>query len=56
MRVDKRKVALIGTGMVGMSYAYAMLNQSVCDEMVLIDVNKSNVQYHVIMLLKLSRS
>lgn len=40
MRVDNRKVALIGTGMVGMSYAYAMLNQSACDELVLIDVNK----------------
>ena len=40
MRVDNRKVALIGTGMVGMSYAYAMLNQSACDELVLIDVNR----------------
>lgn len=41
MRKDKRKVALIGTGMVGMSYAYALLNQNVCDELVLIDVNKN---------------
>ena len=40
MRVDNRKVALIGTGMVGMSYAYGMLNQSACDELVLIDVNR----------------
>lgn len=40
MRTDKRKIALIGTGMVGMSYAYALLNQNVCDELVLIDVNK----------------
>ena len=40
MKVDNRKVALIGTGMVGMSYAYAMLNQSACDELVLIDVNR----------------
>lgn len=40
MRNDKRKIALIGTGMVGMSYAYALLNQNVCDELVLIDVNK----------------
>ncbi len=36
---DKRKVAIVGTGMVGMSYAYAMLNQSACDELVLIDLN-----------------
>lgn len=44
MRADKRKVALIGTGMVGMSYAYALLNQSVCDELVLIDVNKKRAE------------
>ncbi len=35
----KRKVVLIGTGMVGMSFAYAALNQSICDELVLIDLN-----------------
>ena len=40
MSYDKRKVALVGTGMVGMSYAYALLNQSICDELVLIDINK----------------
>lgn len=40
MRPDKRKIALVGTGMVGMSYAYSLLNQNVCDELVLIDVNK----------------
>lgn len=44
MRTDKRKIALIGTGMVGMSYAYAMLNQNVCDELVLIDVNKERAE------------
>ena len=36
---EKRKVAIVGTGMVGMSYAYAMLNQGACDELVLIDIN-----------------
>ena len=40
MKQDNRKIALIGTGMVGMSYAYAMLNQNVCDELILIDINK----------------
>lgn len=40
MRIDKRKVALVGCGMVGMSYAYSLLNQTVCDELVLIDLNK----------------
>ncbi len=37
--MDNRKVVLIGTGMVGMSFAYAALNQNVCDELVLIDIN-----------------
>ena len=39
MANNNRKVVLIGTGMVGMSFAYAALNQSVCDELVLIDLN-----------------
>ena len=37
---NKKKVVLIGTGMVGMSFAYAALNQNLCDELVLIDINK----------------
>lgn len=37
---DKRKIVLVGTGMVGMSYAYALLNQNLCDELVLIDIDK----------------
>lgn len=44
MRADKRKVVLVGTGMVGMSYAYCLLNQTVCDELVLIDVNKKKAE------------
>jgi len=40
MQTDNRKIALIGTGMVGMSYAYAMLNKNSCDELVLIDIDK----------------
>ncbi len=41
MKRDNRKIVLIGTGMVGMSYAYAVLNQNVCDELVLIDINRN---------------
>lgn len=37
---DIRRVVLIGTGFVGMSYAYSMLNQGVVEEFVLIDLNK----------------
>ena len=38
--VEKRKVVIIGTGFVGMSTAYALLNQGGINELVLIDVNK----------------
>lgn len=44
MRTDKRKVALVGTGMVGMSYAYSLLNQNVCDELVLLDIDKKRAE------------
>lgn len=36
-----KKVAIIGTGFVGMSFAYAMLCDGTCDELVLIDINKT---------------
>lgn len=44
MRDDKRKVALIGTGMVGMSYVFAMLNRNICDEVVLVDLNAERAE------------
>lgn len=34
------RVALIGTGFVGSSYAFALLNQGITEELVLIDLNK----------------
>ena len=41
MNADRRKVVLIGTGMVGMSFAYSLVNQgSICNELVLIDIDK----------------
>lgn len=40
----KSKVAIIGTGMVGMSYAYSMVNQGICEELVLIDINKEKTE------------
>ena len=38
--MKKRKVVLVGTGFVGMSMAYAMLNRGGVDELILIDINK----------------
>lgn len=39
-KADLKKVALVGTGFVGMSFAYALLNSGECDQLVLIDINK----------------
>lgn len=41
---DSKKVAIVGVGMVGMSFAYALLNQNICDELCLIDINKSRAE------------
>lgn len=41
--INSKKVVLIGTGMVGMSFAYSALNQNLCDELVLIDINEKRV-------------
>ena len=38
----KNKVAIVGTGFVGASYGYSLVNQGLVDELVLIDVNKDN--------------
>ncbi|MEO0510539.1 MAG: L-lactate dehydrogenase [Verrucomicrobiota bacterium] len=44
MKRAKKKIALIGTGFVGMSYAYSLLNQGVGDELVLIDMNRDKAE------------
>ncbi len=44
MNDENRKVVIIGTGMVGMSYAYALLNQNACDELVLIDIDRERAE------------
>lgn len=44
MFIDKKKIAVIGVGMVGMSFAYSILNQNICDELCLIDIKKERVK------------
>ena len=39
MQTGTRRVVLVGTGFVGMSFAYSMVNQGGAEELVLIDVN-----------------
>ena len=41
---ESRKVVVIGCGFVGMSYAYSMLNQSACDELVLVDIDAARAE------------
>ncbi|WP_337017922.1 L-lactate dehydrogenase [Oceanobacillus massiliensis] len=36
---EGNKVVLVGTGAVGSSYAYALMNQGICNELVLVDLN-----------------
>lgn len=38
------KVVIVGTGFVGMSYAYAMVNQGTIEELVLIDIDKKKAE------------
>ncbi|MGL5020847.1 MAG: lactate/malate family dehydrogenase, partial [Mycoplasmatales bacterium] len=42
----KQKVVVVGTGMVGASYAYALVNQCLVDELVLIDNKKQTAEAH----------
>ena len=41
---DKRKIGIIGCGSVGMSYAFALLNGGLCNELVLVDKNLSRIK------------
>ena len=40
MFLKRRKVAIVGTGLVGSSTAFSLITQGVCDEVLLIDINK----------------
>ncbi len=41
---EQRKIVIVGAGFVGMSFAYALLNQRACDELVLIDIDKKRAK------------
>ncbi|MGN1400726.1 MAG: L-lactate dehydrogenase [Bacillus sp. (in: firmicutes)] len=45
MKTNKvNRVVLVGTGFVGSSYAYAMLNQGITEEFVLVDLNEQKAE------------
>ena len=42
--LKSRKIAVVGTGLVGSSCAFAMVNQCICDELLLIDINEEKAK------------
>lgn len=44
MAVKSRKIAIVGTGLVGSSCAFALVNQCVCDEILMIDINEERAK------------
>lgn len=40
MKISKSKVAIVGTGLVGSTTAFSLMTQGVCDEVMMIDINK----------------
>ena len=41
------KIVLIGAGDVGVAYAYALVNQGLCDHLAIIDINEEKTWGHV---------
>ncbi|HEE9786620.1 TPA: L-lactate dehydrogenase [Enterobacter soli] len=46
MNTKARKVMIIGAGNVGASAAYALLNQNICEELILVDLNRERAHGH----------
>lgn len=51
MKSTSRKVAVVGTGFVGTSIGYSMINQGLINELVLIDVNQKKAEGEALDLL-----
>lgn len=48
MRIQQSKIVIIGAGNVGVTTAYSMLNQGICDEICLIDLDEKKVRGEVL--------
>ncbi|WP_442971527.1 lactate/malate family dehydrogenase, partial [Romboutsia sp. 1001216sp1] len=44
MCLKLRKIAIVGTGLVGSSCGFALVNQCVCDELLMIDINEEKAK------------
>ena len=40
MKISRRKVAIVGCGLVGSTTAFSLITQGICDEVMMIDINK----------------
>lgn len=40
MKITKKKVAIVGCGLVGATTAFSLVTQGICDEIMMIDINK----------------
>ena len=40
MKMTKKRVAIIGCGLVGSSTAFSLVTQGACDEIMMIDINQ----------------
>lgn len=47
MAVKSRKIAIVGSGLVGSSCAFALVNQCLCDEILMIDINEERAKGEV---------
>lgn len=47
MALKARKVAIVGTGLVGSSTAFSLITQGVCDEILMIDINSEKAKGEV---------
>lgn len=47
MKYVENKVVLIGAGAVGIAYSYALVNQGICDELVIVDIDQTRTRGEV---------
>lgn len=44
MTINRSKVVIIGAGLVGSSTAFSLITQGVCDEVMVVDINKDKAR------------
>ncbi|MBE6639410.1 MAG: L-lactate dehydrogenase [Ruminococcaceae bacterium] len=44
MRTNERKIGIVGCGQVGMSYAFSLIQNGICDKLVLIDIDRHRIE------------